>query len=381
MKILGIGLDLGSTTAKFAVVDSEGKILESDYRRHGAAVKETALTLLRELQVKYPDTAFELMLTGSAALDLAVSAGAGFIQEVIASSRAIKRVAPDTDVAIELGGEDAKILYLSDGMELRMNEVCAGGTGAFIDQMASLLNTDASGLNKLAADAKTIYPVASRCGVFAKTDVVPLLNAGSRREDVAASILQAVVDQSIAGLAQGRNIEGNVLFLGGPLHFLKGLQERFKETLKLRDQEANFPELAPYFVALGSAVYAANEAVDFSYEELLEKMEAMAAKKIQTQGLPPLFESDEDYEEFKKRHTSASVERSDIHTYRGNAYLGIDAGSTTTKVALVGEDGSLLYSFYSSNNGSPLATAISSIKEIKSLLPDSAKIAYSCSTG
>ena len=161
MKILGIGLDLGSTTAKFAVVDSEGKILESDYRRHGAAVKETALTLLKELQVKYPDTAFELMLTGSAALDLAVSAGAGFIQEVIASSRAIKLVAPDTDVAIELGGEDAKILYLSDGMELRMNEVCAGGTGAFIDQMASLLNTDASGLNKLAADAKTIYPVAS----------------------------------------------------------------------------------------------------------------------------------------------------------------------------------------------------------------------------
>ena len=242
-----------------------------------------------------------------------------------------------------------KIIFLQGTLEERMNSTCAGGTGAFIDQMATLLDVDLETMDQLSLQHTTLYPIASRCGVFAKSDVQPLINQGCEKSNLAASIFQAVVDQSIAGLAQGRNIEGNVLFLGGPLHFLKGLQERFKETLKLRDQEANFPELAPYFVALGSAVYAANEAVDFSYEELLEKMEAMAAKKIQTQGLPPLFESDEDYEEFKKRHTSASVERSDIHTYRGNAYLGIDAGSTTTKLVLIDEQCRILYESYAGN--------------------------------
>lgn len=258
-----------------------------------------------------------------------------------------------------------------------MNSTCAGGTGAFIDQMATLLDVDLETMDQLSLQHTTLYPIASRCGVFAKSDVQPLINQGCEKSNLAASIFQAVVDQSIAGLAQGRNIEGNVLFLGGPLHFLKGLQERFKETLKLRDQEANFPELAPYFVALGSAVYAANEAVDFSYEELLEKMEAMAAKKIQTQGLPPLFESDEDYEEFKKRHTSASVERSDIHTYRGNAYLGIDAGSTTTKLVLIDEQCRILYESYAGNMGNPVDVVQKELAKLYALMEDRIHIIHS----
>lgn len=388
MKILGIGLDLGSTTAKFAVVDSEGKILESDYRRHGAAVKETALTLLRELQVKYPDTAFELMLTGSAALDLAVSAGAGFIQEVIASSRAIKRVAPDTDVAIELGGEDAKILYLSDGMELRMNEVCAGGTGAFIDQMASLLNTDASGLNKLAADAKTIYPVASRCGVFAKTDVVPLLNAGSRREDVAASILQAVVDQTIGGLACGRPIRGKVAFLGGPLHFLDQLRARFIATLKLTDETiADIPD-GQFIVAYGAALCSLsprleneNRAGPILLSDWIERIERSRPTGKRTSSLPPLFTSEEEYQKFLADHSRKVTPRAPIAEAKGDLWMGVDLGSTTMKAVVLDSESRIVKSWYGSNTGSVLPTLLPHVIELLKEMPEGAQIRGICTTG
>ena len=388
MKILGIGLDLGSTTAKFAVVDSEGKILESDYRRHGAAVKETALTLLKELQVKYPDTAFELMLTGSAALDLAVSAGAGFIQEVIASSRAIKLVAPDTDVAIELGGEDAKILYLSDGMELRMNEVCAGGTGAFIDQMASLLNTDASGLNKLAADAKTIYPVASRCGVFAKTDVVPLLNAGSRREDVAASILQAVVDQTIGGLACGRPIRGKVAFLGGPLHFLDQLRARFIATLKLTDETiADIPD-GQFIVAYGAALCSLsprleneNRAGPILLSDWIERIERSRPTGKRTSSLPPLFTSEEEYQKFLADHSRKVTPRAPIAEAKGDLWMGVDLGSTTMKAVVLDSESRIVKSWYGSNTGSVLPTLLPHVIELLKEMPEGAQIRGICTTG
>ena len=249
-----LGLDIGSTTAKLALVAADGKLLEAQYLRHGAAVRQTLSTMLDQLALKYPGMAVSAAITGSASLGLSETLGLPFVQEVVAASRAIAVLAPQTDVAVELGGEDAKILYLSQGMDLRMNEACAGGTGAFIDQMAALLHTDASGLNELAATYTTLYPIASRCGVFAKTDVVPLLNEGAAREDLAASIFQAVVEQTIGGLACGNPIRGKVAFLGGPLHFLPELRKRFIATLKLAPEEVvPFPN-AQYMVALGTAL-------------------------------------------------------------------------------------------------------------------------------
>ena len=388
LKVLGIGLDLGSTTAKYAVVDSDGKLLESDYRRHGAAVKETALALLSELRAKYPDTAFELMLTGSAALDLAVAAGAGFIQEVIASSRAIKRVAPDTDVAIELGGEDAKILYLTDGMELRMNEVCAGGTGAFIDQMASLLNTDAPGLNKLASGAKTIYPIASRCGVFAKTDVVPLLNAGSRREDVAASILQAVVDQTIGGLACGRPIRGKVAFLGGPLHFLGELRHRFIETLKLTPEKVADTPDGQYMVAYGAALCSLSPRLEgetragpILLSDWLTRIERSRPTGKRVSSLPPLFENREEYERFLADHNRRKTPTAPLAEAKGDLWLGVDLGSTTVKAVLLDCENRIVDSWYGSNTGAVLKTLVPRVVKLLRAIPEGARIRGICTTG
>lgn len=376
-----LGIDVGSTTLKAVVLDDYDNIIYKSYERHKSKVRQMSVSKLKELKSLLDGKRISLAITGSAGLGIANDAGFPFVQEVFATAQAVRKYYPTTDVVIELGGEDAKIIFLKGAMEERMNSTCAGGTGAFIDQMASLLDVDLETMDKLSLEHTTLYPIASRCGVFAKSDIQPLINQGCEKSNLAASIFQAVVDQSIAGLAQGRKIEGNVLFLGGPLHFLKGLQERFKETLHLQDDEANFPELSPYFVALGSAVYASNETEAFSYDEILSKMEAMAAMKVVTTGLPPLFANDEEYEEFKKRHTAAKVDSNDIHTYKGKAYLGIDAGSTTTKLVLLDEDCNILYESYASNKGNPVDVIQRELEKIYGMMEDRIQIAHSAVTG
>ncbi len=376
-----LGIDVGSTTLKAVVLDDYDNIIYKSYERHKSKVRQMSVSKLKELKELLDGKRISLAITGSAGLGIANDAGFPFVQEVFATAQAVRKYYPTTDVVIELGGEDAKIIFLKGAMEERMNSTCAGGTGAFIDQMASLLNVDLETMDKLSLKHTTLYPIASRCGVFAKSDIQPLINQGCEKSNLAASIFQAVVDQSIAGLAQGRKIEGNVLFLGGPLHFLKGLQERFKETLHLQEEEANFPDLSPYFVALGSAVYASNETEAYSYDEILTKMEAMAAVKVVTTGLPPLFANDEEYEEFKNRHTSAKVDNNDIHTYTGKAYLGIDAGSTTTKLVLLDEDCRILYESYASNKGNPVDVIQKELEKIYDMMEDRIQIAHSAVTG
>lgn len=376
-----LGIDVGSTTLKAVVLDEYDNIIYKSYERHKSKVRQMSVSKLKELKSLLDGKRISLAITGSAGLGIANDAGFPFVQEVFATAQAVRKYYPTTDVVIELGGEDAKIIFLKGAMEERMNSTCAGGTGAFIDQMASLLDVDLETMDKLSLEHTTLYPIASRCGVFAKSDIQPLINQGCEKSNLAASIFQAVVDQSIAGLAQGRKIEGNVLFLGGPLHFLKGLQERFKDTLHLQDDEANFPELSPYFVALGSAVYASNETEAYSYDEILSKMEAMAAMKVVTTGLPPLFANDEEYEEFKKRHTAAKVDSNDIHTYKGKAYLGIDAGSTTTKVVLLDEDCKILYESYANNKGNPVDVIQRELEKIYGMMEDRIQIVHSAVTG
>ena len=361
-----LGLDIGSTTAKLALVAADGKLLEAQYLRHGAAVRQTLSTMLDQLALKYPGMAVSAAITGSASLGLSETLGLPFVQEVVAASRAIAVLAPQTDVAVELGGEDAKILYLSQGMDLRMNEACAGGTGAFIDQMAALLHTDASGLNELAANYTTLYPIASRCGVFAKTDVVPLLNEGAAREDLAASIFQAVVDQTVAGLTQGRELKGKIVFLGGPLHFLMGLRQRFVETLKLDADHAVFPEDGDCFAAMGAALCSSDYG-ERSFDEVLDRLEKSVDSVGLVDTMPPLFDSQEEYDAFLARHNAMHPPEVDIHTYTGAAWLGIDAGSTTTKIALITADGGLLYTYYHSNLGNPVAIVLEQLREIYKL--------------
>ena len=377
-----LGIDIGSTTVKIAILDEENQLLFADYERHFANIQETLAHLLGEAYEKLGELTLQPVITGSGGLALANHLGIPFTQEVIAVSTSLKALAPQTDVAIELGGEDAKIIYFEGGnVEQRMNGICAGGTGSFIDQMASLIQTDATGLNEYAKNYKAIYPIAARCGVFAKTDIQPLINEGATREDLSASIFQAVVNQTISGLACGKPIRGNVAFLGGPLHFLPELRNAFIRTLNLTGDAIIAPDHSHLFAAVGAAMNAKDHAEIFSLDKLIADLSGGIKMKFEVKRMQPLFKDEADYKEFTDRHDQYKVRRGDLSTYEGNVFLGIDAGSTTTKVALVGEDGSLLYSFYSSNNGSPLATAISSIKEIKSLLPDSAKIAYSCSTG
>lgn len=376
-----LGIDIGSTTVKIAILDAGHQILFSDYRRHFANIQETLSGLLKDAFDKLGDITLHPMITGSGGLTLANHLGVPFVQEVIAVSTSLQELAPKTDVAIELGGEDAKIIYFENGnVEQRMNGICAGGTGSFIDQMASLIQTDAAGLNEYAKDYRSLYTIAARCGVFAKTDIQPLINEGATKEDLSASIFQAVVNQTISGLACGKPIRGHVAFLGGPLHFLSELRKAFIRTLNLDDEHIIQPENSHLFAAIGSALNAKEE-VFFTLSQMVDKLSSAIKMDFEVERMEPLFASEEEYEEFRERHDSHCVKTAPLEDYVGNCYLGIDAGSTTTKVALVGEDGSLLYSFYSNNNGSPLKTAISAIQDIYEQLPKSAKIVRSCSTG
>ena len=376
-----LGIDIGSTTVKIAILDEENQLLFADYERHFANIQETLAHLLGEAHEKLGELTLQPVITGSGGLALANHLGIPFTQEVIAVSTSLKALAPQTDVAIELGGEDAKIIYFEGGnVEQRMNGICAGGTGSFIDQMASLLQTDATGLNEYAKHYQAIYPIAARCGVFAKTDIQPLINDGATKEDLAASIFQAVVNQTISGLACGKPIRGHVAFLGGPLHFLSELKTAFVRTLKLDDEHAIVPDNSHLFAAIGSAMNAEGK-TEVSLLALKKRLEEKVAIDFEVARLEPLFKDKEEYDAFLARQSVNNVVTADLSTYEGNCYLGIDAGSTTTKAALVGEDGALLYSFYSNNHGNPLGTSIRAIQEIYSKLPDSAQIAWSCSTG
>ena len=375
-----LGIDIGSTTVKVSIIEDGGKLLFADYKRHFANIQETLADLLREGEEKLGALTVEPVITGSGGLTLSKHLGIPFVQEVVAVATSLKDYAPQTDVAIELGGEDAKIIYFTGGIDQRMNGICAGGTGSFIDQMASLLQTDASGLNEYAKNYKAIYPIAARCGVFAKTDIQPLINEGATKEDLSASIFQAVVNQTISGLACGKPIRGNVAFLGGPLHFLPELRAAFIRTLNLGPDQIIAPDHSHLFAAIGAAMNS-DPKTTASLHALIERLSHGIKMDFEVKRMEPLFTDEADYEDFKTRHASHDVKKGDLATYEGNCYLGIDAGSTTTKVALVSEDGSLLYRFYSNNNGSPLATAIRAMQEIHDQLPEKAQIAYSCSTG
>ena len=376
-----LGIDIGSTTVKITILDENKELIFSDYERHFANIQETLSDLLNRALHQLGTIKVAPVITGSGGLTLANNLGIDFVQEVIAVASALQDYAPHTDVAIELGGEDAKIIYFEAGnVEQRMNGVCAGGTGSFIDQMASLLQTDAMGLNEYAKHHQAQYAIAARCGVFAKSDIQPLINEGASREDLAASIFQAVVNQTISGLACGKPIRGNVAFLGGPLHFLPQLRTAFIETLKLEDEQVIAPQHSHLFAAIGSALNSKMEQV-VALQELQERLAKKIKMDIEVERLEPLFKSTEDYDEFISRHNRQQVPLQDLTSYAGLTFLGIDAGSTTTKLALVSEDGTLLYSYYRNNEGNPLATTISAIKEIYQQLPPEASIAYSCSTG
>ena len=372
-----LGLDVGSTTVKAAVIDGEN-IIYSSYVRHFSRVKETVLSELEKINAMYPDN-YSVAITGSAGLGLSQRSNVAFVQEVQAAFIAIRKFYPHTDVAVELGGEDAKIIFVTGGTEQRMNGSCAGGTGAFIDQMATLLNITVEQMDEYALRAKKTYPIASRCGVFAKSDIQPLLNQGASKEDISASILQAVVDQTVSGLAQGRKIKGQVLFLGGPLYFLKGLRKAFKETLKLSDEDAIFPENAPCFMSIGAALYSANVKAE-NLENIISKISAAKGSDDIVTG-KPLFESKEEYAEFVKRHRATDLKFADIATYSGDCYFGIDSGSTTTKLMAITPDFKILWSHYQSNNGQPLDIVINKLKEFISLCEGRVKIAGSAVTG
>ncbi|MCR5737574.1 MAG: 2-hydroxyacyl-CoA dehydratase [Eubacterium sp.] len=375
-----LGIDIGSTTVKIAIIDQENQILFSDYERHYANIQETLALLLKKAMEQLGEVTLSPMITGSGGLALANHLNVPFVQEVVAVSTALEDFAPQTDVAIELGGEDAKIIYFSNGIEQRMNGICAGGTGSFIDQMASLLQTDASGLNEYAKNYQAIYPIAARCGVFAKTDIQPLINEGATKEDLAASIFQAVVNQTISGLACGKPIRGTVAFLGGPLHFLPELKNAFIRTLKLDDEHIVAPEHSHLFAASGSAMNS-DESIQINIKDLYTRLSEGIQMSMEIKRLDPLFENEQDYADFMKRHAQNCVKKGELSDYHGNCFLGIDSGSTTTKAAVVAEDGTLLYSFYSGNNGNPLQTIIDAIKDIYKQLPEDAHIVRSCSTG
>ena len=375
-----LGIDIGSTTVKIAIIDEANTVLFADYERHYANIQETLAALLKKAYAKLGPMELYPMITGSGGLTLSRHLDIPFVQEVVSVASSLQDYAPQTDVAIELGGEDAKIIYFTGGIDQRMNGICAGGTGSFIDQMASLLQTDATGLNEYAKNYKAIYPIAARCGVFAKSDIQPLINEGATKEDLSASIFQAVVNQTISGLACGKPIRGNVAFLGGPLHFLSELRAAFIRTLNLDGPQIIAPDHSHLFAAIGAAMNSDGQAA-IQLENLIDRLSNGIKMEFEVKRMEPLFRSQADYDAFTARHQSHCVKKGDLSTYQGNCYLGIDAGSTTTKLALVAEDGTLLYHFYSNNNGSPLATAIRAIGEIHKLLPPGAKIAYSCSTG
>ncbi|MDF2944993.1 MAG: hypothetical protein K0S01_3851 [Herbinix sp.] len=375
-----LGIDIGSTTVKIAIINDAGDILFSDYERHFANIQETLAGLMKKAQEALGNLTVSPVITGSGGLTISKHLDIPFVQEVVAVSTSLQDFAPQTDVAIELGGEDAKIIYFTNGIEQRMNGICAGGTGSFIDQMASLLKTDAAGLNEYAKSYQAIYPIAARCGVFAKSDIQPLINEGATKPDLSASIFQAVVNQTISGLACGKPIRGNVAFLGGPLHFLDELKNAFIRTLNLKEEQVIAPTHSHLFAAIGAAMNA-NPSDKTELSALYDMLSHGIKMDFEVNRMESLFKSEEEYKEFQDRHSVHNVKKGDLKEYEGNCYLGIDAGSTTTKVALVGEDGALLYSFYSNNNGSPLKTTLRSIKEIFELLPEKAHIVRSCSTG
>ena len=377
---LKIGIDVGSTTVKVVVLDEQDNLLFRSYERHLSMVREKTCELLRRAEPILKGRRVKAVITGSAGLGLAKSAKVDFVQEVFATAEAVERFIPDTDAVIELGGEDAKIIFFQGSLEERMNGSCAGGTGAFIDQMATLVGVTADELDELSLGYEKIYPIASRCGVFAKSDIQPILNQGARKEDVAASIFQAVVDQTVAGLAQGRDITGKVVFLGGPLHFLKGLRQRFQETLQLDNDHAIFPENGDCFAAIGAALCSEGYG-EYEYEDVYQRLVDSVEDRGGTQTMPPLFASQEEYDEFLTRHNSKKPPEVDADTYTGKAYLGIDAGSTTTKLCLIAPDGGLLYTYYSSNRGNPVSVILEQLHAIYDKFGDRITIAGSAVTG
>ena len=380
-KKYSLGIDVGSTTVKIAILDEGNIVLFSNYERHFANIRETLYSLLKQAYDSIGNVQVSPVITGSGGLNLAKILNIPFTQEVIAVSTALTYKAKGCDVAIELGGEDAKIIYFEDGnIEQRMNGICAGGTGSFIDQMASLLQTDAAGLNEYAKNYKSLYTIAARCGVFAKSDIQPLINDGATREDLAASIFQAVVNQTISGLACGKPIKGRIAFLGGPLHFLTELKNAFIRTLNLDPDHIVNTELSHLYAAIGSALNSKPE-VSFEMKDLVKTLSQDIKLEFEVTRMSPLFNDEKEYDEFKKRHEKAMVKKGDLKNYHGKCFLGIDAGSTTTKLALVSENGELLHSFYSNNNGNPLQTAINALKEIYTIMPKDCEIVRSCSTG
>ncbi|MBQ8506600.1 MAG: 2-hydroxyacyl-CoA dehydratase [Clostridia bacterium] len=379
--MLSLGIDIGSTTAKVVLRDGD-EILHTKYERHFSQVRQKTLELLEEMQHLLKGRRFCAAVSGSAGLGMAEAANLPFVQEVYATAEAVRAMEPDTSAVIELGGEDAKIIFFDHGLDERMNGSCAGGTGAFIDQMAVLLNMTIAEMDAASLAHDRIYPIASRCGVFAKTDIQPLLNQGASKADVAASIYQAVVNQTIAGLAQGRKIEGKVMFLGGPLFYCKGLRERFQETLKLSDENALFPAYGRYAVALGACIHAERSGSEFSYESITSAIrESIGKGKSRTHRLPALFESEEDYEAFRARHARAKVDQIDMDSYSGRAWLGIDCGSTTTKLVLISEDKQILYSYYASNRGNPVECVRSELEKIYERAGNRIEICGSSVTG
>ncbi len=374
------GIDVGSTTVKLVVLDGQNRILFGMYERHCAHIQETLVELLSEAKKRIGDCELIVGITGSGSINLGKALGIQFIQEVAAVASAIELVAPQTDVAIELGGEDAKIIYFRDGLDERMNGVCAGGTGSFIDQMAALLQTDAEGLNNEAKNYREIYPIAARCGVFAKTDIQPLINEGATKADLAASIFQAVVNQTISGLACGKPIRGCVAFLGGPLHFLTELKKAFIRTLGLTPETTVDPSDSHLFAAMGAALEVETK-TPVPLDELIKRLSEGVEMSFEIKRLDPLFASEAEYNAFCARHNCAVVEKAELSEYEGDCFLGIDAGSTTTKLALIDSDGRLLYSHYANNKGNPVEAAKFAVYELKKLLPEGARIARSCSTG
>lgn len=376
-----MGIDIGSTTIKVVILDEKNEIVYEEYRRHLSNIKITIVDLLKETYEKVGDLQTKVCVTGSGGLMISQWLGIPFVQEVVASTLAVERCIPKTDVAIELGGEDAKITFFRGTVEQRMNGTCAGGTGAFIDQMAALIKTDAEGLNALSKNHTMIYPIASRCGVFSKTDVQPLINEGAEKADIAASILQAVVNQTISGLACGHPIRGNVAFLGGPLFFLSELRQRFIETLKLTADQVIFPQKSNLFVAIGAAYSAENEKT-IGFRDLLAAVANLDAVSENEVGrLEPLFESPAELEQFRARHNQNQVKRAELKSHSGCCFLGIDVGSTTTKAVLINTAGELLYNYYGGNEGSPLAQSIKIIKAIYEALPAGAYIGKAAVTG
>ena len=377
---LRVGIDIGSTTVKVVVLDEQNKLLFRSYERHFSKTRERALETLNSISDMLSGQRVKVTITGSAGLGVANAAGIDFVQEVYATAAAVNTYIPDTDAVIELGGEDAKIIFFGGSLEERMNGSCADGTGAFIDQMATLMNVTVNELDTLSLKHEKIYPIASRCGVFAKSDIQPILNQGGRKEDVAASIFQAVVDQTVAGLTQGRELKGKIVFLGGPLHFLMGLRQRFVETLALDGEHAIFPEDGDCFAAMGAAL-CATDYQPVPFEEVLKKLADSAEATTLVDTMPPLFSSQEEYDQFSARHNASRPPEVDIHTYSGPAWLGIDAGSTTTKLALITADGGLLYTYYHSNLGNPVAIVLEQLRTIYAMCGDRIVIRGAAVTG